>query len=57
MNSFPLNSDAISRAKVIEIGDKGEHRALLIDDFFAAPDAVRQVALDPELSWVTPTSG
>jgi hypothetical protein len=57
MTSFPLNTAAISRAKVIQIGEEGTQRALLIDDFFANPDEVRQAALDPELAWIPPTSG
>lgn len=57
MLPFVINQDAVARPVIIEIGDKKEHRILIIDDFFKDPDMVRETALDPQRSWITPKSG
>lgn len=54
MKPFSINSESVDRARVIGIG---EHRLLLIDDFFTDPDAVRAAALDPKRRWTQPSGG
>lgn len=56
MKPFSLNSESIARPQVIEIDEHKKHRIILIDDFFSDPDQVREAALDPNRSWITPTS-
>jgi hypothetical protein len=51
MGAFALNESGKMSLQVLPIGEDGEHRALIFDDFFAFPHQVRQAALNPGLPW------